>query len=106
MIQHIVCLALPEGWDQGELLRIMSGLAALTGEVEGFVAFQHGPNIDLEEKSAGFPYMFVGRFTDQAALERYASDPRHRTLGAALVRLCGGAERIVVYDMDCAEQAG
>lgn len=103
MIQHVVCLSLPNGWDKDALAEIMAALKALVGQIDGYIAFSHGPNIDAEGKSPGVPYLFVCRFTDRAALDRYATDPRHQTLGGQLVALCGGAERITVYDMDCSD---
>ena len=100
MIDHVVMLALRGDADADDCREVMTGLAQLVGEIEGFVAFSHGRNIDAEGKSSGFPYGFIGRFEDRAALARYAADPRHQSLGARLVALCGGADRIMVYDIE------
>lgn len=100
MIFHTVYLSLPADADHSELANIMRDLKALVGMIDGFAAFHHGPNIDVEHKSPEAPYGFIGTYTDRAALERYASDPRHRSLGARLVALCGGPDRIKVYDIE------
>lgn len=98
MIQHVVMLNLLAEHDSRELQDVMSGLAAL--EIEGFKAFQHGPNHDFERKSQDFPYGFICTFADEAALERYANDPDHQALGARLVAMCvGGADGIMVMDL-------
>ena len=103
MILHAVYLSLPEGADPNALAHVMKGLTALVGDIDGFTAFHHGPNIDAEGKSPEAHYGFHGHFTDRAALDGYAADPRHRALGARLVALCGGADRIKVYDIDVAD---
>lgn len=102
MIHHAVYLSLSDAADPSELAEVMKGLSALVGEIEGFTAFAHGPNVDLEGKSPECHYGFHGSYDDRAALDRYARDPRHQALGARLVALCGGAERIKVYDIETA----
>jgi len=55
----------------------MASLGNLVGAIDGFKAFHHGPNIDVEHKS-----------------------PEAQVLGSRLVALCGGSEQIKVYDID------
>lgn len=98
MIQHIVMLGLLDGYDAGELDTVMRGLAAL--DLPGFIGFSHGANRDFEGKSPDYPYGFIGTFTDAAALKLYAADPDHQALGARLVSLCGGADAIMVIDLE------
>lgn len=101
MIQHIVLLHLRPDHDPQDLAAVMQGLSGLVGDIERFTAFTHGPNRDLEQKSARYPYGFVCTFTDTAALQAYAIDPRHQALGARLVALChGGADGIFVADIE------
>ena len=104
MIRHIVLLALTPDHDAGELADIMQQLAALVGHLPGFTDFEHGPNRDFENKSAQYPYGFVGTFTGPAALDTYARDARHSALGARLVAMCdGGADGIMVADLAVSE---
>lgn len=100
MILHSVYLHLAPDFDRADCAAIMDGLAALVGHIDGFSAFDHGPNIDVEAKSPEAPYGFVCTFADRAALARYADDPRHQMLGGRLVALCGGAGNIKVYDLE------
>jgi len=100
MIRHAVYLSLVRNANAAELANVMQGLADLVGKVEGFVAFEHGPNLDLEGKSPEAPYGFVCTMTDADALDRYAKDPRHLALGARLVALCGDGDGIKVYDLN------
>ena len=100
MILHAVYLGLRSDADPAELADVMVGLEGLVGEIGGLQSLVHGPNIDVEVKSPEAPYGFHTTFTNRAALDRYANDPRHQALGARLVALCGGADRIKVYDIE------
>ncbi|WP_127558224.1 Dabb family protein [Nioella ostreopsis] len=100
MIEHVVMLGLKDASDLSDCRDVMEGLERLTGEIPGFLSLTHGVNIDMEGKSPGYPYGFIGRFEDRDALARYAADPRHLVLAARLVALCGGADRITVYDIE------
>ena len=99
MILHTVYLSLLENADPAELSEVMSGLENLVGSIEGFTEFHHGPNIDAEGKSPEAHYGFICHFSNRAALDRYANDPRHRAFGSRLVALCGGGDGIKVYDI-------
>lgn len=101
MILHCVMLNLRPDHDPDELASVMAGLATLEGQIDGFKGFAHGLNVDAEGKSPNHPYGFICRFENRAALGLYAADPRHQALGGRLVALCdGGADGIVVYDLD------
>ena len=100
MILHAVYLGLRRDADPAEFADVMAGLEGLVGEIGGLQDLVHGPNIDVEGKSPEAPYGFHATFTDRAALDRYANDPRHQALGARLVALCGGADRIKIYDLE------
>lgn len=86
---HLVMLKLSE-----------SDLGGLVGVLPGFSGFQHGPNIDLEDESADFPSGFICEFSDLAALESYAEDPRYKAIGVVPVSLCsGGGDGITAFDI-------
>lgn len=105
MILHTVLCALAPDCDSAELADIMAGLGAL--DIDGFVGFSHGINVDAEGKTPRYPYGFQCTFIDRAALDRYAEDAGHRALGARLVALCeGGGDGILVSDIDTDQAAG
>lgn len=98
MIQHIVALSLVDGFDRGELILVMNGLSRL--EIDGFLHFSHGENLDFEGKSEQFDYGFVCSFSHEAAVKEYAADETHQALGARLVAMCrGGVDGIFVMDL-------
>ncbi|NDR55907.1 Dabb family protein [Aliiruegeria sabulilitoris] len=100
MIRHCVMLGLRDGFDAEELEAVLDGLEGLVQRMPGSHRFAAGPNRDFENKTAGFPHGFTIDFDSRAALSAYAEHPEHRTLGARLVALCGGAERIAVFDLE------
>lgn len=102
MILHAVYLSVPDDADRTELADIMAGLKNLVGKIDGFTAFYHGDNIDVENSSPEANYGFHGTYTDRVALASYANDPRHQALGGRLVALCGGTDGIKVYDVETA----
>ena len=80
---------------------VIGALEAFSCELPGVISFEGGPNRDFETKSPGFEQGFVIRFTDAAALQRYAEHPTHQALGARLVSSCrGGADGIMVFDIE------
>ena len=100
MIQHIVLLDPVADPGLDAIAGAMAILAGLPRRLPGFVAFEHGPNRDFEAKSQRYPYGFVCRFQDRAALDAYGADPEHRRAGAMLVAACGGADNIFVADLE------
>lgn len=101
MIDHVVMLAVSPDVNDSAIQSVFARLYALVDKIDGFVAFKGGRNLDLENKSPDYPYGFVATFKDRAALEIYASDPRHTALGMELVALCeGDPQNIVVYDLE------
>ena len=100
MIQHIVAFS-PKPGQEAQVPDVMAGLAALIGQIDGFVAFSHGRNIDVEGKSQAYAYAFSCTFTDRGALDAYASDPRHQALGAQLVALAeNGYDGLMIIDIE------
>ncbi len=90
MIVHTVLLDLANK-PGAELASVMDGLAALTGTIDGYTSFEHGPNRDFESRSAPFSYGFVGLFDDREALQTYADNTDHKALGKRLTALCRNA---------------
>lgn len=82
---------------------VICRLGELVDEIDGMLNFRGGPNRDFENKSPEYSHGFVVTFRDRAAHLAYERHPRHVELGARLVSMCrGGAEGIVVYDIDSA----
>ncbi len=80
--------------------QVFKDLSALCHTIDGFIAFDCGPNRDFEKKSQTYSDGFVIRFESQHALETYAKNPTHMKLGAHLCDLCvGGADGLIVFDL-------
>ncbi|KIC39978.1 hypothetical protein RA27_16925 [Ruegeria sp. ANG-R] len=107
MIRHCVMLRLRPDHDPAELAAVMHGLDQVAARLPGCSAFVHGRNRDFEAKSPDHPYGFTLDFTSEPDLQRYAADDAHRRLGARLVALCvGGADGILVFDLEGPDPAG
>ena len=101
MILHCVFCNIDPDASRADLQQVLTGLSNLCDNLDGALDFQTGPNLDFEGKSPDHSDGFVIRFTDAAALNRYATDPRHKALGAQLCTLCtGGGDGIIVYDLN------
>jgi quinol monooxygenase YgiN len=103
MILHCVFTALRGDVDSAEREAVMAALAALQGQIDGMLGFEHGPNRDYEGLSKGYDWGFVARFRDRAALAAYDAHPDHKAAGARLVALCtGGVAGLMVFDLEVA----
>lgn len=101
MIRHIVLVRYRADVPAEETRAIMAGLGALGGHLDGFLAFEFGPNVSPEGLSKGWDDGFVVTFADRAALDAYLADEEHRRLGARLVAAAeGGLDGILVYDLE------
>lgn len=103
MIRHCVFLGLVEDFDEAELEEVIVGLADLVSRMPGAGAMVAGPNRDFEDKTGAYPFGFTMDFDSPDALAAYAENPDHKALGARLVALCGGADRIAVFDLEFPE---
>ena len=100
MIKHIVMLDLPADYNKQALAEIMLGFDAFRGELEGFLEFEHGPNLDFEDMSPQCAYAFICTFESKDVSRAYIVHPTHAELGMKLVDLCnGGVNGITVVDM-------
>ena len=75
------------------LAETLATFEEIADDVPGMLDFSHGPNLDFEQKSAGFSGGFIITFTDRAAHLEYETHPLHISQGAKLVSMCeGGAD--------------
>lgn len=101
MLLHCVFLNFRSDTDPDEQERILRTLGALKDEVPGMLGYDHGPNLDFEDKSAEYASGFVIRFRDRAAHLAYERHPEHVALGSELVEMCeGGEDGILVFDLE------
>ena len=100
MLLHCVFCNFRDDASEAARAHAIDALAVFARALDGVIAVDCGPNVDLERKSPEYDAGFVIRFQDQAALRSYAIHPTHQALGAQLCDLCvGGAEGVMVYDL-------
>ena len=101
MILHCVFCSFHSDTPEVQSNQILQDLKSLSATLDGVQEFEFGPNRDFEQKSQAFTDGFVIKFTDRAALDRYAIHPTHQKLGQRLVDLCnGGGDGIMVFDLE------
>ena len=101
MLQHCVFCDIRAEVSPSAVEDVMRRLADLVPQVNGMIAFQHGPNRDFEAKSGRFSMGFICTFRDRAAHLAYDAHPQHQAAGRDLVALCtGGAAGIIVFDLE------
>lgn len=103
MLLHCVYLSLKHDTTSERIAELMSGLSALSEEIEGMGRVDHGANRDFENKSKDYPYGFIIPFDNASALAQYAENPTHMRIAEGLIAACkGGADGIIVYDLETA----
>ena len=101
MLEHCVFCDIRADVTEDQVAGVMARLASLQGQVDGMLAFRHGPNRDFEAKSARYGVGFICTFRDRAAHLAYEQHPVHQAAGRDLVALCnGGVDGIAVFDLE------
>ncbi|MQQ10144.1 Dabb family protein [Epibacterium sp. SM1979] len=100
MILHCVFCNFKDDVPARDRTAILHQLEQFCGTLDGVFGFEHGPNLDFEQKSPAYDAGFVIRFENVAALHAYAKHPDHVVLGTRLCSLCnGGADGLMVFDL-------
>jgi Stress responsive A/B Barrel Domain len=98
MIRHIVALRFQPG---AEKPGHYAELEALLPLIPGALAFRSFENISPEEPVVhGFKDGFWFDFTDAATRDAYLIHSAHQKAGSRLAAACGGAEGILVLDIE------
>ena len=87
-----------ESWTTGQTKDLLDGLEKLKEVVPGIREVSGGYNSSSEDKSAGFTYGFIVRFSDAAARDEYLPHPEHQKLAKTLVRPI--ADDVLVFDYE------
>lgn len=101
MIRHLVFLRYAAATSADTKQSILDDLAKLRHEVEGILAFGHGPNISPEEVVIhGFKDMFWFDFRDADVREAYFENETHKKVAARInASADGGTNGVFVCDI-------
>lgn len=101
MVRHIVLTHFVSGTSEDTIGEIYGGLRAVSERLPGASNFTGGPSNSPEDLERGYTHGFSIDFDDHAALQAYADDPEHRSLGARLVENAeGGLDGLLVVDLE------
>lgn len=100
MIRHIVALRFKAGTTAQAKAALYTGLAGLSGHIDGILDFQSSANVTVEPLSRGFDDLFWFDFHDAAVRDAYLVHPAHQAIGAQIVAQTeGGADGVFVFDV-------
>ena len=101
MIRHCVFVSFRPEISADERAEIYAGLNALVGQIDGLLTAHFGANVSPEGLAQGFNDGFIMDLANQAARDRYLTDPAHQAAGSKLVAaLQGGRDGLIVFDME------
>ena len=101
MIRHCVFVRFRPEISADERAEIYAGLNALVGQIDGLLTAHFGANVSPEGLAQGFNDGFIMDLSNQAARDRYLTDPAHQAAGSKLVAaLQGGRDGLIVFDME------
>ena len=101
MIRHCVFVRFRPEISADERAEIYAGLNALVGQIDGLLTAHFGANVSPEGLAKGFNDGFIMDLANEAARDRYLTDPAHQAAGSKLVAaLQGGRDGLIVFDME------
>ncbi|MGV3344960.1 Dabb family protein [Enterobacteriaceae bacterium LUAb1] len=82
MIRHILCIAFTDIATQKHIQQVKARFLSIPRQIEGVTHVEWGINDSQEGKNAGFTYIVLMTFQDDAARQRYLFHPDHISLKA------------------------
>lgn len=99
MISHIVLLRFPASVTAEEKAALYRSVEALKPRIPGMTGVVSGPDVSPEGLDQGFADGFIVTFDGPAARDAYLADEEHAKVGETVVRLVGGLENLLVFDL-------
>lgn len=101
MIRHIVLTRFSAAVSEDTIARIYAGLESVTARLPGASNFAGGRSQSPEQIERGYMHGFTVDFMDWSALQSYADDAEHQSLGAQIVAHAeGGLDGLLVLDIE------
>jgi len=97
MVKHLLLARLREGTPEAVVQTVMAAFRAMALKMEGFIAFEYGPNNSPEGLSRGLTHAVVLTFTGAEARDAYLAHPEHRKFTDWVGQL-GIMEEVLVFD--------
>ncbi|MCC6445925.1 MAG: Dabb family protein [Armatimonadetes bacterium] len=97
MVEHIVFFKIRPQATPEQKQAMVDGLKSLAKLIPGIARLSVGEN--FSDRSRGFTYGLVVRFTDRAALEAYLPHPAHQEVVEKYIRPIN--DDVLVVDYEC-----
>ena len=98
MGEHIVLLKLKSEATKKQIQTLTDALLKMADEIPGVEEISAGMNNSPEEKSQGFTYGFIARFTNQEMRDAYLPHPVHRKVAGEYLRPI--VDDVLVFDYE------
>jgi len=95
LLRHVVLFKFKDDVSKEQIQEVVDAFAALPGKIDTIVDFEHGTDVSVENKAAGFTHGFVVTFEDEAGRDVYLPHQAH----LAFVKLVGPRiDNVLVFD--------
>ncbi len=95
VLRHLVLYKFKPEVSPVQVQQVIDAFSKLPKQIDGIVAFEHGPNVSPEGKSDGLTYCFNVTFKDEHARDAYLKHPAHQEYVKVVQ---DKRERVVVLD--------
>ncbi|HUY32018.1 MAG TPA: Dabb family protein [Pirellulales bacterium] len=77
LLRHVVLFKFKDDVSAEQVREVVQAFAALPGKIDVIVDFEHGTDVGVEDRSAGFTHAFLVTFRDTAGRDAYLPHPAH-----------------------------
>lgn len=95
LLRHVVLFKFKEDVSEEQVKEVVDAFSALPDKIDTIVDYEHGTDVSVENKSAGFTHGFVVSFEDEKGRDAYLPHAAHQEF----VKLVGPRlEDVLVFD--------
>lgn len=94
-LRHVVLFKFKKEVTEAQVQEVVDAFALLPGKIKTITDFEHGTDVSVENKAAGFTHGFVVTFADEKGRDTYLPHPAHQEF----VQLVGPrVDNVLVFD--------
>jgi lysophospholipase L1-like esterase len=95
LLRHVVLFKFKDDVSEEQIQEVVDAFSALPDKIDTIVDYEHGTDVSVENKAAGFTHGFVVTFEDEAGRDTYLPHKAHQ----AFVKLVGPRlDNVLVFD--------
>jgi hypothetical protein len=95
LLRHVVLFKFKKEVTAAQVQEVVDAFRALPSKIDAIHSFEHGTDVSVENKAAGFTHGFLVTFRDEKGRDVYLPHPAHQDF----VKLVGPRlENVLVFD--------